>query len=68
MIWSWILGAVISVAWFAVFETISFNHPDRMNTLSRSVATLGARWPLSIFLLGLFVGVLASHFFWPGAS
>lgn len=61
----WIIGAIGAIVFFAVFEAYAFRHPDRVNTLSRAIATLGARWPLSIFLMGMFAGILASHFFWP---
>ncbi len=66
--WPWIVGVIAAIVFFAIFEAYGFAHPDRVNTLSRAVATVGARWPLSIFLMGLFVGVLAAHFFWPWAS
>jgi hypothetical protein len=35
------------------------------NTFSRYVSTVGATWPLSIFLIGLVTGIMAAHFFWP---
>ncbi len=61
----WIAGAIGAIVFFAVFEARAFAHPDRQNTLSRAVATLGAQWPLSIFLMGMLAGILAAHFFWP---
>jgi len=64
----WIIGALAAIAFFAVFEFLAFRHPDRINTLSRCIASLGQTWPLSIFLMGLFAGILASHFFWPWAA
>lgn len=63
----WIIGILAALIFFAIFEAYGFAHPDRVNTLSRAIATLGARWPLSIWLMGLFCGVLASHLFWPWA-
>jgi hypothetical protein len=60
----WILGALGAMAFFAVFEARAFAHPERQNTLSRAIATLGAKWPFSIFLMGMIVGTLAAHFFW----
>lgn len=60
----WILGAVGAIAFFAVFEGLAFAHPDRVNTLSHLIATIGARWPFSIFLMGFGTGTLAAHFFW----
>lgn len=61
----WIAGAVLALAFFSVFEGLAFAHPDRVNTLSRAIATLGARWPFSIYLMGFLSGTLAAHFFWP---
>ena len=60
----WIAGAIGAILFFAVFEGIAFSHPDRVNTLSHAIATLAARWPFSIWLMGVFDGVLAAHFFW----
>lgn len=61
----WILGALGAIAFFAFFEARAFRHPERQNTLSHAVATLGAQWPLSIALAGLFAGILLAHFYWP---
>jgi hypothetical protein len=61
----WVVLAAAFVLAFAIGETYAFDHPNRQNTLSRSVALLGARWPFSIWLIGVLVGVLAAHFFWP---
>jgi hypothetical protein len=66
--WPWIAGAIAALIFFAVFEVLAFAHPDRLNTLSHAIASLGARWPFSIFLCGMFVGVLAAHLFWPWSS
>jgi hypothetical protein len=60
----WIVGALLAVAYFAYFEARAFRHPERQNTLSRAIWTLGQKWPLSIFLMGMFVGGLSVHFFW----
>lgn len=64
----WIAAALAAIVVFAVLEAYAFKYPTRMNTLSRSVATLGAKWPFSIFLAGLFAGVLAGHFWWSWAT
>jgi len=61
----WIIGTIAAIVFFAYFEWRAFAHPLRQNTLSRAIATLGSEWPLSIFLMGLVCGILASHFFWP---
>lgn len=60
----WIVGVLGSIAFFAVGEGYAFKHPERQNSLSRAIATVGAKWPMSIWLMGLFAGILASHFFW----
>jgi hypothetical protein len=60
----WIIGTIVAILFFAYFEWRAFKHPDRANTLSHFVYTIGAQWPLSIFLMGMFCGGLAVHFFW----
>ena len=60
----WIIGTFLAVAFFAYFEARAFRHPERQNTLSHAVYEIGATWPLSIFLMGMFAGGLAVHFFW----
>lgn len=64
----WIIGTLFAILFFAVFEALAFRHPDRVNTLSRTITTLGQTWPLSIWLMGLFAGILAAHLFWPWAA
>jgi hypothetical protein len=63
--WPWIIGVIGAVSWFGYFETEAFTHPERYDTLSHVVSTLGAKWPLAIFLMGNFSGILQAHFFWP---
>jgi hypothetical protein len=60
----WIVGALLAVVFFAYFEWRAFRYPERQNTLSRAIYDLGSKWPLSIFIMGLFAGSLATHFFW----
>lgn len=60
----WIVLALMAITAFAVFETMGLRHPEHVNTLSRSIYNLGKNWPLSIFLMGMFAGGLAVHFFW----
>jgi len=60
----WILGALGAIAFFAIFEARAFRHPQRQNTLSHAVYMIGSRWPLSIWIMGVFCGALAVHFFW----
>lgn len=60
----WILGAVLFVVWFAVFETMAFRRPNRFDTLSSFLETIGTRWPMSIYLAGFLTGGLAVHLYW----
>lgn len=60
----WIMGTLAAISYFAYFEASAFKHPERTNTLSRAIYGLGSRWPLSIWIMGVFSGGLAVHFFW----
>lgn len=61
---------VIGWAAFAWFESRALKHGARKDqiTLSFFMYTMGTKFPLSIFLLGLlvglFVGGLSVHFYW----
>lgn len=77
----WPVGIVIWLAlgWaaFAYFEAHALRHDARKDqiTLSFFLYTIGSKFPLSIFIGGLFVGlfwgILATHLLWhwcpPGA-
>lgn len=60
----WLVGLFAAMAFFAWFEATAMRHPTRWNTLSRAIYNLGSKWPLSIFIMGMFAGGLAVHFFW----
>jgi hypothetical protein len=60
----WIIGLILAVAFFAYFEKRAFDFPNSQNTLSRAIYNIGQSWPLSIWIMGLFAGSLATHFFW----
>lgn len=60
----WIIGAVGFLIFFVIGEAYAFKHPDRQNTLSRFIATLGQKFPLSLWLCGIVIGGLAVHFYW----
>ena len=60
----WLGGTLAAILYFAFWEWFAFRHPERTNTLSRFIYTIGSKFPLSIFLMGMFVGLLATHFFW----
>ena len=60
----WIVGTFLAILFFAVGESYAFKFPERQNTLSRAIYTIGSKWPLSIFIMGSFSGGLSVHFFW----
>jgi hypothetical protein len=60
----WIAGLFTAIAFFALVEGYAFRHPERQNTLSMAIYELGSNFPLSIWLMGMFAGGLAVHFFW----
>ncbi len=60
----WIIGITIGLLWFAYFESRAFKHPEKQNTLSRFIWTVGQKWPLSLVLWGMLIGGLSVHFFW----
>lgn len=60
----WIIGTIAAILFFIIFEARAFRHPDRQNTLSRAIYNVGASWPLSIWIMGVLAGSLATHFFW----
>jgi hypothetical protein len=54
--WIWAVGLVVAVVFFAVVESYAIDYP---HNLSRVIATLGSKWPLSIWICGAFAGGLA---------
>ena len=58
----WLIGLFGALAYFTFFEVLGFVRPGKFNTLSHAVYTLGAHWTLAIFIMGMFVGGLAVHF------
>ena len=62
--WPWLIGFIGAILYFAYFETEAFIHPDQYDTLSHVVATVGAKWPVAIWICGAFAGGLACHFWW----
>lgn len=60
----WYIWAIVSIGLFAAFEGFALKHPTRQWTLSHCVAWLGAKFPLTIAILGIIFGGLLVHFFW----
>lgn len=60
----WAVALIAAILVFAIGERYAFAHPERQNTLSRAIYNIGESWPLSIFIMGMFAGGLAVHFFW----
>jgi hypothetical protein len=64
MRWVWVGWLLLFVATFAVFEGYALSRPDGLS-LSQFVADVSYAWPPIVFLLGLTVGILVTHFWWP---
>lgn len=76
----WLIGIPIWLiagwASFAYFEWRGIRHPDRQHTLSKFLYFVGSKFPLSIFLgaliIGLFIGTISTHLWWhwcpPGST
>lgn len=60
----WLIGLLLAIAYFTVFEVLGFIRPGKYNTLSHAVYTVGAHWTLAIFIMGMFAGTLGTHLFW----
>lgn len=61
----WFVGLILAIVYFAYYETMAFIHPDQYDTLSHTIAEIGAKWPLAIWFCGYFAGGLSVHLFWP---
>ena len=64
MNWMWTVWLVSIALSFSALEAYAFKYPQRQNTLSRFIWTVGQKWPLSLVLYGMLFGGLAVHFYW----
>ena len=60
----WSLFLAFSLAFFAGYEGWALSRADGLSLSQYTVDALYA-WPPLGFLLGLAVGMLVTHFFWP---
>jgi hypothetical protein len=60
----WLIWWPLVIGSFAAIERYALKHPGRQWTLSRTIATLGQQFPLTIALWGALFGGLLVHFFW----
>ena len=60
----WIIWLLLIIVSFTALEAYAFRHPERENTLSRFVWSVGQKWPLSLVLWGMLIGGLSVHFYW----
>jgi hypothetical protein len=60
----WFVWWPIVIGLFAVIEGYALRHKDRQWTLSRTIAWVGVKFPLSIAFFGMLFGGLLVHFFW----
>jgi hypothetical protein len=59
----WLIGLAVAAVFFAIFEARAIWHPDKQNTLSRFVYNMVHDKPMTIYLIGMFTGVLVVHLF-----
>ena len=60
----WLFGIALALVFFTYFEARGLRHQTRQHTLSMVLYTIGAKWPVSIWLMGFFAGMMATHLFW----
>ena len=59
----WLIGLAVAAVFFAVFETRAILEPGRQDTLSHFVYKTVHDRPMTIYLIGMFTGVLVVHLF-----
>jgi hypothetical protein len=59
----WLVFLAVAVMFFAIFETRAIWEPDRQDTLSHFVYKVVHDRPVTIYLIGMFTGVLVVHLF-----
>jgi hypothetical protein len=59
----WLILLALAIVGFAYFEYQAIKN-NKYKTLSAVVYGIGAKFPLAIWLCGVFAGGLAVHFFW----
>ena len=59
----WIIGLGIMIIFFAIFEARAIWHSDRQDTLSTFIYKTVHDKPVTLYLLGMFTGILIVHLF-----
>jgi hypothetical protein len=62
--WVWVAWLAAIVVSFIVLETIALRDENGL-TLSQFTVNVTYAWLPAIFLMGMVVGILVAHFFWP---
>lgn len=57
----WYYYLAVAIVGFSILERYALKHPDRVNTLSITIRNLGQKWPLTIYVCGVFTGALSMH-------
>lgn len=66
MRWVWVAWIIAPLIAFAIFEGYALK--NNRTTLSRLVWNATRAWPPLPFVIGVVVGMLASHFWWIGQA
>jgi len=64
MRWVWLIWLLLIAASFATLEWHALSTPDGLS-LSQWTVDLLYAWPLAGPLIGMGIGILLCHFFWP---
>ena len=59
----WIWGLVVAFIFFSAFESRALLFPAEQDTLSSFIRKIAVKYPISIFIMGMFTGGLAIHLF-----
>jgi len=62
--WVWVIWLLVIAFTFAVIEGLAVSDPGGL-TLSQFIVNVSRAWPPIVALIGILIGMLISHFWWP---
>lgn len=64
----WMWGIFVAFIFFVMIEARALLFPEQHDTLSIFIRKIAARYPISIYIMGVFSGGLAIHLFACGCA